>query len=101
VASQVMAMMLATDPRGAAAALRGRAERPDYRPLLAELDLPAFVCTGDHDLYSTAAITDELTGCLRRPHRVTLAGVGHLPNLELPDRFNAELLAFLGPVTAR
>ena len=101
LASQVMAMMLATDPRGAAAALRGRAERPDYRPRLAELDLPAFVCTGDHDLYSTAAITDELTGCLRRPHRVTLAGVGHLPNLELPDRFNAELLAFLGPVTAR
>ena len=40
LASQVMAMMLATDPRGAAAALRGRAERPDYRPLLAELDLP-------------------------------------------------------------
>jgi len=29
------------------------------------------------------------------------AAVGHLPNLELPDRFNAELLAFLGPVTAR
>ncbi len=101
LASQVMAMMLATDPRGAAAALRGRAERPDYRPLLAELDLPAFVCTGDHDLYSTPAITDELTGCLRRPQRVTLAGAGHLPNLELPDRFNAELLAFLGPATAR
>jgi 3-oxoadipate enol-lactonase len=96
VSSQVMAMMLATDPQGAAAALRGRAERPDYRPLLAELDLPAFVCTGDHDLYSTAAITDELTGCLRRPHRVTLAGVGHLPNLELPDRFNTELGGFLG-----
>jgi pimeloyl-ACP methyl ester carboxylesterase len=100
VSSQVMAMMLATDPRGAAAALRGRAERPDYRPLLAELTGPAFVCTGDHDLYSTVAITDELTGCLRRPHRVTLAGVGHLPNLELPDRFNAELLAFLGPAAA-
>jgi pimeloyl-ACP methyl ester carboxylesterase len=101
VAGRVMIMMLATDPRGAAAALRGRAERPDYRPLLRELDLPAFVSTGDHDVFSTAAITDELTGCLRRPHRVTLAGAGHLPNLEFPDRFNAELLAFLGQAQRR
>jgi 3-oxoadipate enol-lactonase len=103
VSSRVMAMMLATDPRGAAAALRGRAERPDYRPLLRELDLPAFVCTGDHDVFSTAEITGELAGCLRRPHRVTLAGAGHLPNLEFPDRFNAELRVFLtatGPVPA-
>jgi 3-oxoadipate enol-lactonase len=101
VAARVLAMMLATDPRGAAAALRGRAERPDYRPLLRELDLPAFIGTGDHDVFSTAGITDELTGCLRRSHRVTLAGAGHLPNLELPDRFNAELLGFLGQAAVR
>jgi 3-oxoadipate enol-lactonase len=92
-----VAVRLATDPRGASAAPRGRAERPDYRPLLGELDLPAFVCTGDRDVFSTAAITDELTASLHWPHRVTLGGAGHLPNLELPDRFNAELLAFLGP----
>jgi pimeloyl-ACP methyl ester carboxylesterase len=90
-----MAMMLDTDPRGAAAALRGRAERPDYRPLLRELDLPVLVLTGDQDGYSTAEITDRLTSCLRRSHRVTLSGVGHLPNLETPARFNAELLTFL------
>jgi pimeloyl-ACP methyl ester carboxylesterase len=95
VSQQVMAMMLATDPRGAAAALRGRAERPDYRPLLGELDLPALVATGDQDLYSTAEITDRLTACLRHPTRVTLPGLGHLPNLEAPSRFNASLRAFL------
>ena len=95
VSSQVMAMMLATDPRGAAAALRGRAARPDYRPALRELDLPALVLTGDHDGYSTAEITDRLTGALRQPHRVTLPGLGHLPNLEDPARFNAELTMFL------
>ncbi len=100
VSGQVMAMMLATDPRGAAAALRGRAGRPDYRPGLRGLDLASFVCTGDHDSYSTAEITDRLTACLRRPRRVTLAGVGHLPNLEFPDRFNAELEAFLRSAAA-
>jgi pimeloyl-ACP methyl ester carboxylesterase len=92
---RVMAMMLATDPRGAAAALRGRAARPDYRPALRELDLPALVLTGDHDGYSTAEITDRLAGALRQPHRVTLPGLGHLPNLEDPARFNAELTTFL------
>ena len=96
VAGRVTTIMLATDPRGAAAALRGRAQRPDYRPLLRQLDLPAFVGTGDHDVYSTAQITDQLTACLRHPHRVTFDGVGHLPNLEATPRFNAELRAFLG-----
>ena len=100
VSGQVMAMMLATDPRGAAAALRGRAQRPDYRPLLRGLDVPALVLTGDQDGYSTAEITDRLTGCLRQPRRITLTGVGHLPNLEDQARFNAELTAFLAPAAA-
>lgn len=95
VSQPVMAMMLATDPRGAAAALRGRAERPDYRPLLRTLDLPAFVAVGDQDFYSTAEVTDHLTACLRHPARVTFPGIGHLPNLEAPARFNASLRAFL------
>jgi pimeloyl-ACP methyl ester carboxylesterase len=100
VSDRVMAMMLATDPGGAAAALRGRAERPDYRPLLRELDLPALVLAGDHDGYSTTEITDRLTSCLRHPHRVILPGVGHLPNLETPARFNTELMAFLEQAAA-
>ena len=100
VSGQVMAMMLATDPHGAAAALRGRAERPDYRPILRELDLPALVLTGDQDGYSTAEITDRLASELRRPHRVTVPGVGHLPNLEAPARFNTELAAFLDQAAA-
>ena len=95
VSDQVMAMMLATDPHGAAAALRGRAERPDYRPLLPKLDVPALVLTGDHDAYSTAGITDRLTACLRHPCRVTVPGVGHLPNLEAPGPFNTSLRSFL------
>ena len=100
VSGLVMAMMLATDPRGAAAALRGRAQRPDYRPILRGLDLPALVLTGDQDSYSTADITDRLTAALRHPHRVTLPGLGHLPNLEAPARFNAELTAFLDQAAA-
>ena len=92
---QIMTMMLATNPLGAAAALRGRAERPDYRPRLAELDTSSFVCVGDHDTYSTAPVTEELVSCLREPELHVFDGVGHLPNLERAADFNQQLLAFL------
>jgi pimeloyl-ACP methyl ester carboxylesterase len=91
----IMAMMLATSPAGAAAAVRGRAERPDYQPVLKSLRAPALVCAGDHDSYSTAEITGELAGCLPDPEVVIMEGVGHLPNLERPDAFNEHLLGFL------
>ena len=95
VVAAVTEMMLATSPPGAAAAFRGRALRPDYRPALAELDVPAFVCVGDRDTWSDAAVTDELAASLRRPDRLVLPGVGHLPNLERPELFNAALARFL------
>jgi pimeloyl-ACP methyl ester carboxylesterase len=93
--AMIMAMMLATNPAGAAAAVRGRAERPDYQPVLKSLGAPALVCTGDHDSYSTAEVTSELAGCLPDPEVVLLGGAGHLPNLERPDEFNEHLLRFL------
>jgi len=95
VIDRVLAMMRSANPEGAAAALRGRAKRPDYRAGLAELELPAFVCTGTHDSFSTEAVTRELVGCLRHPRTLLLQDVGHLPNLERPDAFNRELLSFL------
>ncbi len=95
VTQQIMAMMLATNPAGAAAAVRGRAERPDYQPILNSLRAPSLVCAGDRDSYSTAQVTTELAGCLRDPEVVVLANVGHLPNLERPAAFNAHLLSFL------
>jgi 3-oxoadipate enol-lactonase len=95
VVAEITGMMLATSPQGAAAALRGRAQRPDYRPILRSLRNPSFVCTGDQDAYSTAEITSELTGCLHDPDVVLMKDAGHLPNLEQPGTFNEHLLAFL------
>lgn len=95
LARQVRAMMVATDPRGAAAAMRGRAVRPDYRPCLRALDVPSFVCTGTRDPWSTEAVTRELVASLASPRTVTLPDVGHMPNLERPEEFNAELARFL------
>jgi len=91
----VDAMMSAAPPAGAAAALRGRAERPDYRTLLAGLDVPALVCTGSADPWSDREVTAEIIAHLKRPEQVVIDGVGHLPNLEAQDEFNNVLRAFL------
>jgi 3-oxoadipate enol-lactonase len=95
VRARVDAMMSAAPPAGAAAALRGRAERPDYRPALARLDVPALVCAGTADPWSDEAVTAEITASLRRPEVLIIDGAGHLPNLEAESEFNDALRAFL------
>jgi pimeloyl-ACP methyl ester carboxylesterase len=92
---EITAMIARNSPQGAAAALRGRAERPDYRPGLRELAIPAFVCAGTHDVWTTPAVMREIVDSLRDPHAVTLENVGHLPNREDRARFDAELSSFL------
>jgi pimeloyl-ACP methyl ester carboxylesterase len=95
VPARVDAMMSAASPAGAAAALRGRAERPDYRGLLASLDIPALVCTGSADPWSDEAVTAGIIAHLKRPEPVVIDGAGHLPNLEAEDEFSDILRAFL------
>ena len=100
VTQHVLRMMRGTSPAGAAAALRARAERPDYLQMLERVAVPTLVVVGRDDEYtpvSTAQLMAE-----RLPHS-TLAiveGTGHLPNLERPTEFNAILDAFLGAVAA-
>ena len=93
--ARVLEMMRSNNPRGAAAALRGRANRPDYRANLATLRMPVLVCTGTQDSWSTETVTNELLNSLHSPLSVSLPNVGHLPNLETSDRFNTELSTFL------
>jgi hypothetical protein len=54
LAEHVLAMMHGTPPEGAAAALRDRAERPDYTELLAGISVPALV-VGQDDEFTRSA----------------------------------------------
>ena len=99
VAARVEAMMRRANATGAAAALRGRAERPDYRAALKRLRLPALVCVGTHDFWSTTEVTERLLATLHEPRLVVLLEVGHLPNMENPALFNSALLDFLQPAS--
>ncbi|MEU5363390.1 alpha/beta fold hydrolase [Streptomyces sp. NPDC005925] len=98
VAARVLAMMRATDPRGAAAAVRGRAERPDYRDSLPAVGVPTLVVVGADDAYTPVAQAEDI--CRLVPHSVlrVVDDAGHLPSAEQPGRFNAVLLEFLKEV---
>jgi len=98
VADHVLGMMRAAHPEGAAVALRGRAERPDYAEALAAFDRPALVVVGDEDAYTTRADADRMHGLLRASELLWLEQVGHMPNLEATDAFNAGLRRLLARV---
>jgi pimeloyl-ACP methyl ester carboxylesterase len=88
VSEHVLSMMRAAHPAGAAAALRGRAERPDYESTLATLDVPALVVVGDEDAFTTRADAERMHTLLRRSELAWMEGVGHMPNLEREAEFN-------------
>lgn len=95
VAAHLTRMMRSAPPAGAAAALRGRAERPDYAPTLARFDRPALVVVGDEDAFTTRADAEQMHTLLKRSELVWMPGAGHMPNLERAEDFNAALLRFL------
>lgn len=95
IAAHVHEMMRRTSPAGAAAALLGRAERPPYDAVLASLKVPALVVVGDEDAFTTRADADRMHVALAGSELVWMAGVGHMPNLERTDAFNAALVDFL------
>ncbi|MFJ5535467.1 alpha/beta fold hydrolase [Streptomyces sp. NPDC093261] len=95
VAGHVLDMMRGTAPAGAAAALRGRAERPDYRRTLRDVRVPTLVMVGSDDTYTPVEQAELVHGLVTGSTLAVVDDAAHLPNLEQPERFNAALLAFL------
>jgi pimeloyl-ACP methyl ester carboxylesterase len=98
VKAHVHRMMTATPPEGAAAALRGRAERPDYRELLTRVGVPALVVVGADDAYTPVADAEAMHAALPDSRLCVIEGAAHMPNLERPEEFNEALGAFLARV---
>jgi pimeloyl-ACP methyl ester carboxylesterase len=91
LARYVLDMMAAAPALGAAAALRGRAERRDYGATLLTLGLPTLVVVGREDTFTPVDEAEATAKMLRNGDFVVLDGAGHLPNLEVTDAFNAAL----------
>ncbi|MFJ9056648.1 alpha/beta fold hydrolase [Streptomyces sp. NPDC102409] len=95
VAAHVLAMMRGTAPEGAAAALRGRALRPDYRDTLASASGPVLLVVGADDDYTPVSDAKAMHGLVPFADLVVIERAGHLPGVEQPTAFNEALLRFL------
>jgi 3-oxoadipate enol-lactonase len=100
VAAFVEGMMRNTDPRGAAAALRGRAERQEFVTTLANFNKPALIVIGDQDSFTTVTDGEAMHRLMPHAKLLIVPGVGHMPNLEARELFNEELVAFLDRLKA-
>jgi 3-oxoadipate enol-lactonase len=73
-------------------------DRPDSRPVLAEIDVPALVLVGERDEVTPPAEAEAMAAALPNARFSRIAGAGHLSPLERPDEVTKALLDFLGEV---
>jgi pimeloyl-ACP methyl ester carboxylesterase len=87
--------MRATNPRGFMQAARSIAGE-DMPPLGAGLTLPLLLIQGDEDRVTPAAANAlVLAKAVPQARLVTLAGCGHLPEMEMPERIDGMVREFL------
>jgi len=95
VKAHVLLMMRGTSPKGAAAALRGRAERPDYTPLLLQINVPTLIIVGSRDEFTPVSDAEFMRDRIPDSKMAVIEGAGHMPNLENPIEFNRVLDEFM------
>jgi pimeloyl-ACP methyl ester carboxylesterase len=97
------------DPAGRALAIECMAATPastyraavhclvgfDERSNLPNIRVPVLCLAGEFDRNAPAAIMERMAAKISGARYVCLAGVGHLPSLEAPQRFDAAVIDFL------
>jgi 3-oxoadipate enol-lactonase len=96
VAEQVAEMFATADKRAIWMTQYNIADY-DYRPVLRDQRLPMLMLRGEYDTEINAKLDSTLEVLQGNSDfkLVEMAGAGHFMNMEKPERFNQELLAFL------
>jgi 3-oxoadipate enol-lactonase len=100
VVERVRAMMLGTEPEGAAAALRAMAVRRDQTELLASVDVPTLIVVGGEDSITPPSDAEAMAAEIEGARLVRLEGAAHLSNVERPDEFTRALADFVGGLSS-
>jgi pimeloyl-ACP methyl ester carboxylesterase len=95
LAAEVHGMMMRTPQEGAAQALLAMAERPDQRPHLGELRMPALVVAAAEDPVMPMESAHRLSKGLPHAKLEVVPHAAHLAPMERPEAVNAALLAWL------
>jgi len=81
---------------GIVGALEAMMARPDSTPTLATIDVPTLVLVGEEDRLTPLAESQKIHEGIAGSVLETIAGAGHLSNLERPAAFNHVLSEFVG-----
>jgi pimeloyl-ACP methyl ester carboxylesterase len=100
VVERVRAMMLGTNPEGAAAALRAMAVRRDQTDLLSSIDVPTLIIVGSEDSITPPSDAEAMGAKIKGSRVVLIEGAGHVSNLERPEEFNRALGEFVSGLPA-
>jgi pimeloyl-ACP methyl ester carboxylesterase len=73
--------------------------RPDSRPILATIDVPALVIVGELDVITPPADAEAMVAGLADSRLVVLPGAGHLTPIERPREVGEAVLDFLREVS--
>ncbi|MDB4933999.1 MAG: alpha/beta hydrolase fold protein [Labilithrix sp.] len=93
VVEELRRMAMSAAPASVIAALRALRDRPDARPGLAAIAVPALVVVGEDDTLTPPAVARSMAAAIGgggTPVRV-IPRAGHMSNLEQPDAFREAL----------
>lgn len=96
IVKRVRDMMIHTSPEGAAAALRGMAEREDQTERLSQIKVPTLIVVGKEDPITPVADSERMHERISGSELVVIENASHVSNIEQPETFNGALQAFLG-----
>ena len=95
VVARVREMILKTSPEGAAAALRGMAQRRDQTGFLSRVICPALIAVGREDMIAPLPEAQLMHREIGGSRLEVIEDAGHVSNIEQPASFNRALTKFL------
>ena len=95
VVARVREMILKTNSEGAAAALRGMAQRRDQTSFLSRIICPTLVIVGREDVITPLPESELMRREIGGSRLDVIEDAGHVSNLERPENFNRALTKFL------
>jgi pimeloyl-ACP methyl ester carboxylesterase len=95
IVDEVVEVMMDSRPAGLHAMANAFADA-DLRDVLPKVDVPTLLLYGDADMRSPVSVGEDLHARIPASALVVIPGVGHMVNLEAPERFDEEVRSFLG-----
>ena len=99
VVSRVRRLIESQPSETIVAGLQAIMTRIDSAALLSSITVPTTIIVGDEDAITPPSDAIAMHESIAGSTLVTIAGAGHMTNLEAPDAFNAAMIALLSKVT--